>query len=244
VVRIGRSVRWLNDYRMEVEFSKNAGFEFHQVWYDCNGISIKTLSEPVAEKLIDFGFPCIIHALLDISEFEQHIYSVRDISKIIGAKDVIIHPVCKKEKIDDSAIVKLSGKVKQANIILKLAGLNLYIENNSKIDPINYKADEIKFLFDENPDVEFLLDIAHIDDYKHLEDMVSIRMPKKLHLSDKRQNVPHEHLPLGKGNIDFKYVFSNVLKDFDGDIVFEIVEDDALIIESKRIMDELLVNRK
>ncbi len=242
MVRVGRNVRWLNDYRMEVEFSKDAEFEFHQVWYDCNGISIKNLSEPIAEKLRDFEFPCIIHALLDISEFEQHVYSIRDISKIIGAEDVIIHPVCKKEKINDSTMVKLSENVKQANIVLKQVGLTLYIENNSKIDPINYKADEIKFLFDENPEVEFLLDIAHIDSYKHLEDMVSIKMPKKLHLSDKRQHVPHEHLPLGKGNIDFKYVFSNVLKKFDGDIIFEIIENDNLILQSKRMVDRLLTN--
>lgn len=95
-------------------------------------------------------------------------------------------------------------------------------------------------MFGDNPEVEFLLDVAHISSYKHLEELVAVKMPKKLHIADKRFNIPHEHLPIGKGNIDFTYVFSNVLRKFNGDIIFEVVEEDDIVIDSKRSIIEIL----
>lgn len=240
MIRYGRNVRWLNDYKTEIEFSKKAGFDFHQVWYDYRGISINDLPEPKEQCLKDTGFPCIIHALLDIAEFEEHIYRLCEISKVINSPDIIIHPVCKREVIREKTVSILSEKVGYAYEILSKNGIKLFIENNSKIDPINYKVPDIKQVFDENPEVEFLLDIAHIDSYEHLEDMISVKMPKKLHVADKRSHIPHEHLPVGKGNIDFKYVFSNVLKNFDGDVIFEIVDEDEAILQSKRAIQKII----
>jgi sugar phosphate isomerase/epimerase len=240
MIRLGRSARWLNEYIREVDFSKKAGFDFHQVWYDRRGISLTGVSEPKEDSLPKFEFPYIIHALLDISEFDDHIYTIREITKKAKTNEVIIHPVCKSEKITSDTIVKLSDAVKSANSILREQGITLFVENNSKIDPINHSIEEVKYLFESNPEIEFLLDIAHILSYKHLEDLVAVKMPKKLHIADKRFHIPHEHLPIGKGNIDFAYVFSNVLRKFSGDIIFEIVEDDDLVIESKKAIIEIL----
>lgn len=81
MIRIGRNVRWLNEYEKEVNFLKNVGFDFHQVWYDRKGISLAGVLEPKGDNLPKFGFPYIIHALLDISQFEDHIYTIREITK-------------------------------------------------------------------------------------------------------------------------------------------------------------------
>jgi sugar phosphate isomerase/epimerase len=94
-------------------------------------------------------------------------------------------------------------------------------------------------MFKQNPELEFLLDIAHIYDYEHLREMVSIRMPKKLHLTDSHFNIIHEHIALGKGDIDFKYVFKEILSKFDGDIIIELLEDED-IINAKKIIKNCL----
>jgi sugar phosphate isomerase/epimerase len=52
--------------------------------------------------------------------------------------------------------------------------------------------------------------------------------------------VTHEHLPIGKGELDYKYIFKEILSDFDGTIILEIVQDDKSIIDSKtKILDVL-----
>jgi len=33
MIQYGRSIRWFNDYESEIEFSKENGFDFVQVWY-------------------------------------------------------------------------------------------------------------------------------------------------------------------------------------------------------------------
>jgi len=51
----------------------------------------------------------------------------------------------------------------------------------------------------------------------------------------------HEHLPVGQGELDFKTIFENYLKDFDGKIIFEVVSDnDEDIINSKTLIQKIL----
>ncbi|MCT4598804.1 MAG: hypothetical protein N4A50_13105 [Vallitalea sp.] len=52
-------------------------------------------------------------------------------------------------------------------------------------------------------------------------------------LADKHFDVIHEHLPLGKGELDFGYVFSNALGDFNRDLVIEVVTNNEDIIDSR-----------
>ena len=102
--------------------------------------------------------------------------------------------------------------------------ITVYLENNSKLDPIFQKAEEIEYIFSENPQAEFLIDIAHMDSYEHLKALVNIKYPKILHLTDKRFSEIHEHLPVGQGEIDFEKVFKEILKDFEGRIIFEVYQ--------------------
>jgi sugar phosphate isomerase/epimerase len=70
--------------------------------------------------------------------------------------------------------------------------------------------------------------------------MVSIKTPKILHIADKHFNIIHEHLPIGYGEINFKYIFDKVLCNYDGKIILEIVKENSDIIKSKDIIVSLL----
>lgn len=63
--------------------------------------------------------------------------------------------------------------------------------------------------------------------------MVEIKMPKILHVADRRMEIIHEHLPIGQGNIDYSYIFTNILNNFDGKIILEVVKSSEDIIDSK-----------
>ncbi len=70
--------------------------------------------------------------------------------------------------------------------------------------------------------------------------MISIKIPKILHVTDKHFSAIHEHLPIGEGEIDFEYVFNEILFNFQGKIILEIVNGDQEIINGKKIIEKLL----
>lgn len=240
MIKYGRSIRWFNDYENEIKFSIVNGFDFVQVWYLNGVIVLDKVPEPKEKVVKDLNFPIIFHALLDINEFEEHIPKILEILKYLSHKEVIIHPICRSEEINSNTIFKLAEKVSNANKIFSDEEITLFVENNSKLDPINYKVEEIDIMFSINPTVELLLDIAHIDNYEHLKDIIKIKKPKILHIADKHFDVVHEHLPIEKGDLDFNLIFNEILYDFDGKVIFEIVDDDDAIISSKKIIEKYL----
>lgn len=243
MIKYGRSIRWYNNYAEEVNFSKENSFDFMQVWYKQGEILLDNIENPKEKTIKEIGFPIIFHALLDINEFEENTPKLIELLNYLSHKELIVHPICISEEINKETIYKLSERV---SVLSKQLGteIKLFIENNSKIDPINYTIEDIELLYTENPNVDLLLDLAHIDDYEHLEKIVNLKKPKMLHIADKRFGIEHEHLPIGNGNIDFEYIFNEVLYDFDGKIIFEVVEDDdKQIIESKNIIENILHKR-
>jgi sugar phosphate isomerase/epimerase len=239
MIRYGRSLRWTNDYDFEVNFSKKIGIDFHQIWYSpSTGISANGLLEPKEKDISEKKFPAIIHALMDISEFsEKNIQHIINITEIIGINEIIVHPVCRKNIIDNGTIKELSHKLDFMNRLAKKFNHILFVENNAKNDPINYSVNDLKYVFDKSEDLEFLLDIAHIDDYNHLYELVKVKIPKKIHVSDRRFNSVHEHLSLGKGDLILPLIF-NFLKEknFSGDIIMEMIDTDEQIENSLKII--------
>lgn len=71
-------------------------------------------------------------------------------------------------------------------------------------------------MFTHNPNLEFLVDIAHIYSY--------------------------EHLPLGRGEIDFMYIFDEILCNYEGRIIFEVGLQNEDIIKSKEIIESLVTS--
>jgi sugar phosphate isomerase/epimerase len=240
MVKIGCLARFNNRYEEEVEFAEKNNFELMQVWYDKDGIRNHESGENRLEKIINYGFPTIIHALLDINDIEEHTKKLIKILNQLNHKELIIHPICRSEAINENTIYKLSDIIKRSLELLKPHGITLYIENNSKLDPIFSTSKEIQIMFTNNPSLEFLADIAHINSYEHLKEMVSIKIPKILHIADKHFNIIHEHLPLGQGEIDFTYIFNEVLCNYEGTIIFEVTKQNEDIIKSKEIIESLL----
>ena len=107
MVRFGRSIRWKNDYYTELEFSKKAGFDFHQIWYSpTEGISILGLNIIDSKNL---EFDSIIHALMDIEEInEENIVKLQKIIDSIESKELIIHPICRNKNKTNNSIKILS----------------------------------------------------------------------------------------------------------------------------------------
>lgn len=239
MVKFGRAIRWKNDFYYEIKFSKDNGFEFMQIWYYQGSLLVDGLEEPRENTLKECGFPIMIHALLDINEFDIYIPKLIKILKFLDHKEVIIHPVCTSEEITEKSIIKLVDKVLMADRLLRDEHITLMLENNSKLDPIHYKTEEIKYMFEANPNIELLLDIAHIDSYVHLKEIINIKWPKVLHIADKRFSQIHEHLPIGAGELDFDYIFGEILSDFDGKIILEITQDDESIIKSLEVLKKL-----
>lgn len=241
-MRIGCCARFFNNYEDEVSFAKEHNFDFMQLWYDKNGLALKRDNEPKVELINKFGFPTIVHAVLDINEFDEHMPIIRSILKELRHDELIIHPICTSEKITDNTIYKLSDKVGKAIELLKLDGVHIYLENNSLLDPIFTSAEEFELLFSTHTELNLLLDIAHIQSYKHLEQLVNIKKPGKIHIADKHFDVIHEHLPLGKGELDFEYIFNYVLVEFNGDLVIEVVTNNEGIVASRERIIKLWNN--
>ena len=240
MIQIGCLARFFNKYEDEVKFAKLHGFDLMQIWYDRNGIALNKDSFPKENAIKEFDFPTIIHAVLDINEFEEHVPKIIDMLAYLNHKELIIHPICESEEITVDTIYKLSRQVSYALEKLSEKGITLYLENNSRLDPIFNTPKEIEIIFNNNTNLEFLLDVAHIESYEHLNEILDVRMPKALHIADKHLAAIHEHLPLGEGDIDYDFILNNALRSFEGKIILEIIQiDDALIDSRDKIIQYL-----
>mgnify|MGYP000867895717 CR=1 FL=1 len=228
-----------NAYKDDVLFAEDNGFSFLQLMYNNKRLLNKEVFMQ-ADEIKRIGFPGILHACLDINEIEGHSNELMETVKYLGHKEVILHPICRSEKIVDTTIFRLSKIVRNLLLTMKKEGISLFLENNSKLDPIFSTTSQIDIMFKENPDLEFVLDVAHIDNYAHLEEMVNVKYPMLLHITDRKLEEIHNHVPIGQGNIDFKYIFNEILPDYRGKIIIEVFQSDEDIINSKKYINQIL----
>lgn len=231
-----------NAYNEDVQFAKSNGFSFLQLMYNNEGLLNKNVSIQ-ANEIKSIGFPGIIHACLDINDIEKYSAELVETVKYLGHKEVILHPICRSEMIIDSTIFKLSRIVSDLLFKIKKEGISLFLENNSKLDPIFTTTREIDIMFRENPNLEFVLDVAHIDNYVHLKEMVGIKYPKLLHITDRPLEEIHNHVPIGQGNIDFKYIFRDISPNYSGNVIIEVFQSDEDIISSKEYIKQILTQQ-
>lgn len=85
----------------------------------------------------------------------------------------------------------------------------------------------------ENPVLEFLLEVAHMDDLDDFRRRVAIRRARPFRKADRRLATVHEHLPIGEGDIDFGIVSRELLPDYRDRIILEIVQSDEAIVASR-----------
>lgn len=240
MAQIGCLARFFNRYENEVNFAKENNFKFMQLWYDNKGLCLHDDDTNFIETINKYNFPTIIHAVLNINEFKEHIPKLLNVLKELNHNELIIHPICENEEITEETLSKLDFNIKYALDILTPHGITIFLENNSKLDPLFTTTDEIKKIFTQNEDLEFLLDIAHIDNIKHLQELIEIKFPKILHIADRHFDVVHEHLPIGQGEINFQYIFNNLLPSYNGKILLEIVNHDIDIIQSKTLIEQFI----
>ena len=243
-INIGRSLRWYNSYEKEIEFCKLNKVDFMQIWFRKGKLLIDNIDEPREIYLKNHNFPLIIHAVFEMDEYDVYDDKLIELLKYFGHTEVIIHPISPLSNlINDKTIYDLAKNIERINIKFKNNNIKLFIENNSRLDKINYTPADLKIFFASNPDTELLLDIAHIDSYEHLQNIIKVKYPKMLHISDKHFSVEHEHLPVGMGELDFDLIFTKYLNDFYGDIIFEIPEEDAVIIDSIERIRKIIYRR-
>ena len=237
MIQKGMALRFNENYINEIEFAKKLNFEFFQIWFFNGTLSVNSIQEPKQNKIKEYGFPIIIHAVFDINDFEKNGHKLLELVDYFDHKEVIIHPVCISEEITNKTIFKLLEQITLIHQKLKKRHIKLYVENNSIIDGFFNSVDELKIIFDSNPEIGLLLDLAHINDYNHLRNIIKMRKPECIHIADKRFGVPHEHLALGDGDLNFDMIFKEIIPGFNGRIILEAVDDS--IEKSKRIIDSL-----
>lgn len=240
MISLGRGIRWYNDYQSEVEFSKKYGFDFMQVWFKDGVIQINSLPEPREKFIKKIGYPIILHAVFTLEGFDRYGERLLDIVEYLEHSEVIVHPVCRKADMHINLTEVLIEKVYHITEKAKEKGIIIYLENNSVIDGMHYTKEDVQALYLKCTHTEQLLDVAHMDNYEQMEQIVEVKFPKCLHVAGKHFDIKHEHLPLSQGDIDYKLVFQKYLRDYDGRIILEVDGTDEEIIESRDIILEAL----
>jgi sugar phosphate isomerase/epimerase len=162
-----------------------------------------------------------------------------DILQYLNHHEIIIHPFCRDAQ-NDNGVDRLCDRIAYTLGYFAPNDITVYLENNSRLDPRFQTVEEVELVLRRNPRLEFLLDVAHIDSYEHLQALVNVKMPKALHIADRHLEVVHEHLPIGQGNIDYESIFKTVLHDFQGKIILEIIQSSEDILNSKRLVEKYL----
>lgn len=71
--------------------------------------------------------------------------------------------------------------------------------------------------------------------------MVEIKYPKILHITDRPLEDMHNHVPIGHGNIDFEYIFKEILPGYKDKLIIEVFQSDAGIISSLDHIKRILI---
>jgi len=184
----------------EIEFVKHLGFWFFQIWFYNGVLGIETLQEPKGNGIKKVSFPVILHVVLDMPEYEKYSKKLINLLNHFGRNEVIVHPVCKAEQITNKTMHLLKEKIESLHQELAVRNIKLYVENNSLIDGFFNTVEDLGMVFDVNPEIGLLLDLAHINNYDHLSKIVEMRFSECIHIADKHFNIIHEHPTLWMGN--------------------------------------------
>lgn len=236
----GCLARYFRPFESEVAFARANGFAFLQLWYDHRGLCLDGSSPVDLDRVRNAGIPTIIHAVMELQALETGAANLLDTVQVLDHRELIIHPVCQSEPSTTATTGRLSAAMGRLLAVLQHRGVTVYLENNSRLDPIFQTVEDVGHVLGENPDLEFLLDVAHMDDLVHLRRLVAIKRPRLLHVADRHLAAVHEHLPIGEGDIHFGAVFREILPDYRDRIILEIVQSDEAIITSKEKLEGLL----
>ena len=226
------------------------GFEFFQIWFYHGELCIPSIPQPNEKIIKELDFPVIFHATFNPPDFEKYGQRLIELLDYFEHNEVIIHAICETEPVTNDSVLYLADNVQKIYDKLHRNGIKIYFENNSvyidkkgEINKFFNSVEDLRVVFDANPNIGLLLDVAHVNNYEHLKSIVDMRFPECIHIADKRTGVLHEHLPLGSGDMDFDMIFKDLLAGYDGSIILEAIQTWEDIAKSKTIIDNLFSNR-
>ena len=247
MLRIGRNIRDMDcPFQDEIEFSYENNFDIIQVWYKCGKIDSTYELDPI-NTLKNSNIKSILHAAFDIEDFNTYEDDLINKLTELNHKEVILHPMIKSKEVNKETTKELEEKV--LNLLNKLDKLNItvYVENNHKDMKAFYTLTQWKNFFKKAPkNTEFLLDVVHVlycDDYDYMKKLIEVKRPKAIHIADTikgRVGNRHLHIPIGKGMIDFKKIFNEIIPNYNDLIILEIKNTDKYILESRDIIKNIL----
>ena len=190
MISIGRGIRWYNNYQCEVDFCIKHGFDFMQIWFKDGDICINDIPNPKEQYIKRIGFPVILHAVFTPDDFVKYGDRLLEVVEYLDMNKVIVHPVCDKANVPHNIKHLLTENVKSFSKKAAAKNIIWYLENNSIIDLFHCTSDDIQAIFNADNYVEQLLDVAHVDNYQHLKQIIDVKYPKCLHVAGKHFNVP------------------------------------------------------
>ena len=239
MIHKGLALHFRENYTEGLSFIHNFGFEFIQTWFYNGILSIDVLSMPKGAIARNMLSPVILHAVFDMPDYDRYGQKLLDIVDIFGYREVALQPIYKAGRVTENTIKLLERKVGALHRSLAPRGVKLYVENNSITDGFFNSVQDLRAIFDVHPDIGLLLDLAHVNDYDHLREIVAMRFPECVHISDRRLSVPHEHIPLGEGDLDFDLIFNEILAGYEGRVILEAIGSKRGIAKSKKVLDRL-----
>ncbi len=239
-IEFGFNVSNTIPFSKEIAFAQKHGFSWLQLWYDTRGFSLHNSDPSDISLLQTCEIPLLIHAALDVNELETQFGILTNYLHELELNEVVIHPVSQEKITRPEAMEQLCYCVRQGVDRFKSQGITLYLENNSKLECVFQSIQEIEQVFTHVPQAELILDVAHIDDYEHLQQILELKFPRILHVADRHLENTHEHLTIGDGNIDFKLIFGDILKNFSGRIIFEVPFEYEARLQSKQRIEQIL----
>lgn len=235
----------------EIERFARLGFEFIDLTLEPQAAYAETINVKETRRALErtgldvvghtawylpFASPFATLRECAVREMEKALRTFRE----LGANMVNLHPHTSvplhstewisNQNID--AITRVQG-------IAKRLGILLIVENT----PYFSRVLQLRPIFEAVPDVGFHLDVGHANldsPYNRTEELVanfSDRL-KHVHVSDNKGGRNDLHLPLGVGNINWRWVIS-ILKNagYDGPITAEVFgeDDEFLVMSAERI---------
>jgi sugar phosphate isomerase/epimerase len=161
----------------------------------------------------------------------------------LGAEKVVFHPGAihgMAHFVPDTARRCCLESIDAINHLATELDLTLCIENMFPGYGAFFEADEYALIFERYPDMQMTLDTGHAhigspggSRLRHFVKRFGPRI-QHVHISDNNGRAD-EHLPPGRGSIDFRWLIPNLKKiGFQGTVTFEIFTDSDADLKSSR----------
>lgn len=224
----------------EIKLAKRLGFDFPELYLE-EPLKLTTIinnKKKIKKLLSEFSAPAIVHTAfwIDFTTTENRIrkYWINESKKFIRCAAILninmvnfhtfmIFAINKKEKI--RMINNFVSSINELSSYAKKFGIKIIIENSGEGAIKRY--DEISYILKHSPDVGFHIDTGHaffnggMPVIKKYFNTFSKRI-EHVHMSD-NHGFEDEHLPIGKGTIDYKKVVAMLKKiKYNKTITFEI----------------------